>query len=369
MPNGKGQIELAKERLVKAVNQVLGIVRRNGRSRKVGLALALMTLLGGRTSVKNAAETFGLDYANLLEALGELEGAWRDYLEVLSGLVKGEVVVIIDDTVDHKEYSRGKDVSPHGNYWIYCHTHKRLERGVQLLTVAIVDLSTGKAFIVGAFPYAVRKMLDLGMVTEFKTKIDLAKEMLDVLKGYFRVSRVVFDSWYWSEKLVKDNVVSELKSNRRLLRIESAQGTLEEVEGHLRVRDLPPGVYYADLTLGDQVTTVKLLVQEYKCNSGTHVRYLYTTDLSLSEEEIEEAWRMRWEIEELHRNVKALGLEDSSFRRRERLQGYLMIFTIMTNVVRELLKELNLRSVEAFLRFVERFLGGSSGLMKIFKLR
>jgi len=26
--------------------------------------------------------------------------------------VKGQVAVIIDDTVDHKEYSRGKDVSP-----------------------------------------------------------------------------------------------------------------------------------------------------------------------------------------------------------------------------------------------------------------
>jgi len=71
-------------------------------------------------------------------------------------------------------------------------------------------------------------MLDLGMVNEFKTKIDLAKEMLDVLKGYFRVSKVVFDSWYWSEKLVKDNVVSELKSNRRLLRVESVRGTLED---------------------------------------------------------------------------------------------------------------------------------------------
>jgi len=67
--------------------------------------------------------------------------------------------------------------------------------------------------MVGAFPYAVRKMLDLGMVNEFKTKIELAREMLDVLKGYFRVSMVVFDSWYWSEKLVTDNVVSELKSN------------------------------------------------------------------------------------------------------------------------------------------------------------
>ena len=99
MLNGKGPIELARERPVKAVNQVLGVVRRNGRSRKVGLALVLMVLLGGRSSVRNAAETFGLDYANLLEALGELDDAWG--LEVLSGLVKGQVAVIIDDTVDH----------------------------------------------------------------------------------------------------------------------------------------------------------------------------------------------------------------------------------------------------------------------------
>jgi len=38
------------------------------------------------------------------------------------------------------------------------------------------------------------------------------------------------------------------------------------------------------------------------------------------------------------------------FWRREKLKGYLSIFTIVTNVVRELVKELNLRSVEAFLR-------------------
>jgi len=77
--NGKGPIELARERLVREINQVLGVVRGNGRSRKVGLALVLMVLVGGRASVRNAAETFGLDYANLLEALGELDGAWRDW--------------------------------------------------------------------------------------------------------------------------------------------------------------------------------------------------------------------------------------------------------------------------------------------------
>jgi hypothetical protein len=138
------------------------------------------------------------------------------------------------------------------------------------------------------------------------------------------------------------------------------------VEGHLRVGDLPPGVYYADLTLGNRVTTVKLLVQEHKRDSGTHSRYLYTTDLSLNEEEIEEACRVG--DRGPPRDVKALGLEDSSFWRRERLQGYLTIFTI-NNVVRELVGELNLRSMEAFLRFVERYLGGPPELMKIFKLR
>ena len=48
MLNGKGSIEIARERLVKAVNQVLGVVRRNGRSRKVGLALVLMVLTKGQ---------------------------------------------------------------------------------------------------------------------------------------------------------------------------------------------------------------------------------------------------------------------------------------------------------------------------------
>ena len=83
MLNGKGPIELARERLVREINQVLGVVRGNGRSRKVGLALVLMVLLGGRASVRNAAETFGLDYANLLEALGDLEDAWRDWRSCL----------------------------------------------------------------------------------------------------------------------------------------------------------------------------------------------------------------------------------------------------------------------------------------------
>ena len=103
MSNGKGQVELARERLVKAVNQVLGVVRRNGRSRKVGLALVLMVLVGGRASVRNRAETFGLER--------ELMGRWEN-LEMRGDpfrLVKGQVAVIVNDTVTAR---LREDVSP-----------------------------------------------------------------------------------------------------------------------------------------------------------------------------------------------------------------------------------------------------------------
>jgi len=56
----------------------------------------------------------------------------------------------------------------------------------------IVDL--GQDVHGGGFP--LRREEDVGFVrvNEFKTEIDLAREMLDVLKEHFRVSRVVFDS-------------------------------------------------------------------------------------------------------------------------------------------------------------------------------
>jgi len=97
-------------------------------------------------------------------------------------------------------------------------------------------------------------------------------------------------------------VVSELKSNR-------AQGRVGPGDprggGGTPPSGIPPGLHYADLTLGNRVTTVKLLVRERKRDSGTQVRYLYTTDLSLSEE-VEEAWRMRWEIEDLQGTSRPL---------------------------------------------------------------
>ena len=61
-------------------------------------------------------------------------------------------------------------------------------------------------------------------------------------------------------------------------------------------------------------------------------------------------------------------MQDSSFLKRSRLQGYLLLFVMVVNTVRDLISSLNLKSVEEFLRFVEIRLGDAIGLMKIFKL-
>jgi hypothetical protein len=63
-------------------------------------------------------------------------------------------------------------------------------------------------------------------------------------------------------------------------------------------------------------------------DSRTHVRYLYTTDLSLSGEEIEEACPGR-------RSRTSKGRQGPGTPRSGGLQGYLTIFTI-NNVVGEL---------------------------------
>ncbi len=113
------------------------------------------------------------------------------------------------------------------------------------------------------------------------------------------------------------------------------------------------------------VITIKLLILVYKDNKLN----LYATDLNLSDEEIEATWKIRWEIEKLHKDIKTLGMQDSSFLKRKRLQGYLLLFVMVVNAARDLVTSLNLKSVEELLRFVEIRLGGALGLMKIFKLR
>jgi len=158
---------------------------------------------------------------------------------------------------------------------------------------------------------------------------------LDVLKERFRVSKVVFDS----------RTVREARDGQRGVKaqVQPSPGSAQGTFGGTSEWDTP-GVYYADLTLGGRVVTVKLLVQEREDSTATHVRYLYTTDLSLSGEEIEEACLAG--DRGPPRDVKALGLLIL-----EEGEASGLPHDLHRGQRRQLIGELNLGSVDAFLMF------------------
>ncbi|BCU69615.1 hypothetical protein KN1_09120 [Stygiolobus caldivivus] len=163
--NNENELHKAKNEFIKAFNFLVGILVMAGLNKRTALSLALTPITGGRASIRNTSKTFQLNYPNLLEALERLENAWEDYLQTLRKQITGPVIVITDDTFDHKPYSRVKGTaSKHGNYYIWCSTHAKYEPGVQVLTIAIHDLTTGKTYLVGAFPYTTRKTWESGMV-------------------------------------------------------------------------------------------------------------------------------------------------------------------------------------------------------------
>jgi len=182
---------------------------------------------------------------------------------------------------------------------------------------------------VHGFPYAVRKTLHM-MVAEFKTEIEVARCW--TCSEALPVATVVFDP----------RTVREARDGQRNVKaqVQTSPGSAGGPWG-APPSGIPPGVYYADLTLGGRAITVKLLVQEREDSTATHVRYLYTTDLSLSGEEACLAGDRG-----TPRDVKALGLPIL-----EEGEPSGLPHDLHRDQRRQLIGELNLGSVDAFLMF------------------
>ena len=150
---------MARERLVREINQVLGVVRRNGRSRKVGLSLILMVLTEGQREERGRDVRVGLR-----KPAGGVGRTWR-CVEVLSGLVKGQVV-IVDDAVDHDAQG---DVSPRELLDLL--PRPREVREGQAPHGRDSGPQAGRS----RFPLRLEEDVGFVRVTEFKTKIDLAR--------------------------------------------------------------------------------------------------------------------------------------------------------------------------------------------------
>jgi len=128
-------------------------------------------------------------------------------------------------------------------------------------------------------------------------------------------------------KLKNPNTIGELKANSRV------------VEGgrHVPVAEFPEGEYLVEY-LG---TPIKLLViDNYK---GMGKRYFFSTNTNDTPEDIITTWENRWDIEVVIRELKALGLEKSSFLTWVRNKGFITLKALSLLLVLSFKYSLGLR--------------------------
>ncbi|QIW25264.1 ISNCY family transposase [Sulfolobus sp. S-194] len=314
---------------------------------------AAKLILGGviGCTASEIAQEINMDYETTLKNLDKI--ANTSLIKAVKEIVKDHpVLLIIDDTHDHKEYARAIPVSRNGAQVFYCREHKRYEPAIQLL-ITVKDLRTNETYIVAITPYIPQKVAEIlkerGEEAEFKTKIQLYLELLPILLSEFNVVIISFDSWY-----VNSNTVGELKSSARV------------VEGgrSVPVSEFPQGEYLVEY-LG---TPIKLLVvEDYK---GLGKRYFFSTNLNDTPEDIITAWENRWDIEVLIRELKALGLDKGSFLTWVRNKGFITLKALSLLFVLSFKYSLGLHlGAKRIARLIKTVYQESGGIKKLFKWR
>lgn len=120
--------------------------------------LVLGGVMGGTAT--EIAQVIGMDYETVLKNLDKLANV--NLIKAVKEIVKDHpVLLIIDDTHDHKEYARAIPVSRNGAQVFYCREHKRYEPAIQLLLITVKDLRTNEAYVVTIIPYIPQKVVEV----------------------------------------------------------------------------------------------------------------------------------------------------------------------------------------------------------------
>ena len=296
-----------------------------------------------------------MDYMTLLKNLDKIANA--NLMKAVKNIVKDHpVLLIIDDTHDHKQYARAIPASRNATQVHYCKVHKRYEPAIQILIITVKDLKTNETYIVSIIPYIPQKVVEIlkerGEKVEFKVKIQAYLEILPKLEEEFNVVGKVFDSWYVNSKTLLEDTVGELRANARV------------VEGgrHVPVGEFPQGEYLVEY-LGIPIKL--LVVDDYK---GYGRRYFFSTNVNDAAEDIITTWENRWDIEVLIRELKVLGLEKGSFLTWLRNKGFIVLkaFSLFVVLLFKYFTGLNL-GAKRIARLIKSIYQASGGIKKLFK--
>ena len=221
-----------------------------------------------------------------------------------------DAVLIIDDSVEEKEWSEESDIIR----WHYDHCKNKPVKGINI--VNLIYYSNGVSI-----PIAFEAIKKTETVVDPKTgeskrvspvtKNEIYRKFIRIAKeNNIKFSYVISDIGFSSKenmvtvkKKFKKDFIQAIKANRRVALSESDRRQKKFVQ----VRSLPLeegseiNVYLKELNFA-----VRLIKQVFKNKDGSvGILFLVSSDLNLSFEKITTLYQKRWKIEEFYKSIKS----------------------------------------------------------------
>lgn len=256
--------------------------------------------------------------------------------QVSSKFIAPYSIGIIDDTLSHKPFSTKMEmVGKH-----YDHLNGRHEKGHSIVTSGY---NANNHFLPHDLAIYQRKC-DIAENMIFKTKNQIACEMIDNMSRQKKLFCIVFDTWYSNKQIIKrvkannKHYVTQIKSNRNIT-LSRREKAVREHAKHIEEKQ------YKDIIINGKrfkvfccsayikgIGSILLLFCKMwleDLDKWSKLNYIITDLISFSEESILRLYLMRGGIESFHREAKQhLGLESYQIRKSRGIERYLFLVMI-----------------------------------------
>lgn len=234
---------------------------------------------------------------------------WQLVKPLVKKVQNDDGVIIFDDTVQEKQYSKENNVI----CWHYDHCIGRTVKGINMLSCIyyVPDITIPIAIeVIKKYPTEDKKTHEI----QKKAKQTKNEYMLDMLKTCIRnqikFKYVISDSWFSSKenlKEIKENMkkdfIMAIKSNRNIaLNLTNKHlGKFQTIKSLNIPANSTCTVYLKGLDF-----QVKLSREVFK-NKDESIgeRYLVSSDLSLTFKDMTTIYKRRWKVEEYHKSIKS----------------------------------------------------------------
>jgi hypothetical protein len=268
---------------------------------------------------------------------------WKIVKPHVRQMEREDGVMIVDDSITEKPHTDENEIV----CWHFDHVHRRTVKGINFITVLYeaqgITLPVSFELVAKTVPYRDEKTGQENRrspVTKNETYRRLLKATV--------VNRIPFkyvlnDLWFASAenmRFVKLDLGKEfimgLKSNRKaaLSADQQAHGRYQRIDTLFLPEDTPCIIYLEGISF-----PLQLLRQVFTNEDGsTGVRYLVSSDLTLTASEMTTIYQRRWKVEEYHRSLKQNAALANSPTRTQTTQTNHFVAALWSFVKIELLK-------------------------------